>query len=354
MGKAKVSAIISFYNSEEYVEKCLKSVMNQTLKELEIIVIDDGSTDRTRQIMRKIAKSDSRVICVTKQNRGLASSRKQGMALATGEYITFVDGDDYIHKDMYKEMYQRAKKENLDIIQCNIIPTGDRDRWKEVEHNRKYSERIMTGEEFLTMYLKREVMPALWQRLFRNGLWTSGQFKDFSRIMSDHFNFPEWAVRAKKVAILNESYYYWLTRKGSLGQPDGKKQDADARNRFLSGISILAFSGIDSMKNYDLIYRYLMSYMTQAVFHLKANTYQNVEVLYKIWDSLNAYVPLYDNAMKMYPEYAGIEFFSLLEKDREGFCKYIKGPFWKDMEAFIDETHYNGDDLFWGKMEEDV
>lgn len=83
MGKAKVSAIISFYNSEGYVEKCLKSVMNQTLKELEIIVIDDGSTDRTRQIMWETTKSDSRVICVTKQNEGLASSRKQGMALAT-------------------------------------------------------------------------------------------------------------------------------------------------------------------------------------------------------------------------------------------------------------------------------
>lgn len=354
MDMVKVSVIISFYNSEEYVEKCLKSVMNQTLKDLEIIVIDDGSTDKTRQIIQRIAKNDFRVTCITKRNEGLASSRKQGMALAKGKYITFVDGDDYIHKDMYRKMYEKAIKEDLDIVQCNIIPTGDWDAWKEAEHSRKYSESVMTGEEFLAMYLKREIMPALWQRLFRNGIWTSMQFKDFSKIMSDHFNFPEWAVRAKRVAILNESYYYWLTRKGSLGQPDGKRQIVDARNRFLSGISILAFSSIDSFNNYDLVYCYLMSYMTQTVFHLKSNDYQGVELLYKTWDNLKAYAPLYDNAMKMHSEYVGIDFFYLLETNREAFREYIKGPFWKEMKGFIVKTHYNGDDLFRGETEENV
>ena len=81
MDKAKVSAIISFYNSEQYAEKCLRSVMDQTLKELEIIVIDDGSTDRTRRIVEETAKDDPRVVYVAKVNGGLASSRKQGMAL---------------------------------------------------------------------------------------------------------------------------------------------------------------------------------------------------------------------------------------------------------------------------------
>lgn len=352
MGKAKVSAIISFYNSEEYVEKCLRSVMDQTLKELEIIVIDDGSMDRTRQIMEEMAKDDPRVICVVKKNEGLASSRKQGMDLATGEYITFVDGDDYIYKDMYEKMYAKAKEENLDIVQCNIIPIGDRDKWKDVEHDRKYSEDVMTGKDFLDLYLKREVMPALWQRLFRNGLWTSGQFKDFSRVMSDHFNFPEWAARAKRVAILNESYYYWRTRSGSLGQPEGKRHGMDARNRFLSGISILAFSGMKEMENYDLVYRYLMSYMTQAIFHLRENGYQDVKLLFQTWDSLKIHGPFYENAMKLYPEYGGTTFFLYLEKNRDSFISYIKDAFWKEMKTFIEETHYNGDDLFRRKMQD--
>lgn len=353
MDKAKVSAIISFYNSEQYAEKCLRSVMDQTLKELEIIVIDDGSTDRTRRIVEETAKDDPRVVYVAKVNGGLASSRKQGMALATGEYITFVDGDDHIQKNMYKSMYEKAKQENLDIVQCNIIPTGDPDKWKETERDRKYPERVMTGKDLLDLYLKREVMPALWQRLFRNGLWTAGQFKDFSKIMSDHFNFPEWAVRAKRVAFLNEPYYYWLTRKGSLGQPDGKRHGVDARNRFLSGISILAFSGMGTMKDHDLIYRYLMSYITQAVFHLRENDYQDVDILFESWDGVKKYGPFYENAMRLYPQYAGSAFFYYLENDRKRFRAYIRGEFWKDMAMFIKETHYNGDDLFRG-MTEDV
>ena len=352
MKKAKVSSIISFYNSEEYAEECLRSVMNQTLRELEIIVIDDGSTDRTGKIVAEMAGKDPRILCVTKKNEGLASSRKQGMALATGEYITFVDGDDHLEKVMYEKMYAKAKSENLDIVQCNIIPAGDPDRWKEAEHNRSYPETVMTGRELLDLYLKREVMPALWQRLFRNGLWTSDRFKAFSRIMSDHFNCPEWAARAGRAAFLNESYYHWVTRKGSLGQPAGKKSGVDARNRFLSGISILAFSGIGEMGNYDLVYRYLMSYMTQAVYHLRENVYRDVQLLFQTWDSLKIHEPFYENAMKLYPEYAGTVFFYYLEKDRERFISYIKDGFWKDMQVFIEETRYNGDDLFRGKKKD--
>lgn len=350
MRKIKVSAIVSFYNSEEYVEKCLQSLINQHLKEIEIISIDDGSTDRTNEIMMKIAKKDERIVCVTKENGGLASSRKKGMTMAKGEYITFVDGDDYLHEDMYLRMYQKACADDLDIVQCNICPTGDWDEWKEIEHNRIYQETVMTGQEFLNLYLKREVMPALWQRLFRNGLWKPEEFKEYSKIMSDHFNFPEWAIRAKRVAIINEPYYYWLTRKGSLGQPNGKNNISDAKNRFLSGISILAYSGFDKSKQFDLIYIYLMSYMTQAMYHLKQNDYIGVEYIYEMWDRLKQYAPMYKNVMMLYPKYKGIEFFLYLEEDRKNFLPYVETGFWEIMRQFIDETRYNGDSLFHGSV----
>ena len=346
MNSIKVSAIVSFYNSEEYVEKCLYSLINQSLKELEIIAIDDGSTDRTAEIIKTIAEIDDRILYIVKSNEGLASSRKTGMMCAKGEYISFVDGDDYLHEDMYLHMYNKAHAENLDIVQCNIYPVGEYDNWKQFEHNRVYSENVITGTEFLGLYLKREVMPALWQRLFRNGLWKAEQFKDYSKIMSDHFNFPEWAIRAKRVSIINEPYYYWLTRKGSLGQPDSNRNISDAKNRFLSGISILAFSEFDRIPSFDLLYVYLMSYITQAMYHLKQNNYIGVEYIYEMWDRMKKNAPMYINVMMLYPNYKGIEFFRYLEEDRDSFLSYVKLEFWEDMQTFIDRTSYNGDEIF--------
>lgn len=115
-----VSVVIPVYNSEKYVEKCIQSVMAQTLSELEIIIINDGSTDESGRILRELTQKDSRIVLLEQANQGVAAARNQGVEKATGKYITFVDGDDYLQEDYIELMYNLAEKETLDMVICGL------------------------------------------------------------------------------------------------------------------------------------------------------------------------------------------------------------------------------------------
>lgn len=115
---AKVSVIVPIYNAEKYLEQCLDSIVNQTLKDIEIILIDDGSTDSSAEICKKYL-SDPRVTYYHKENEGLAAARDDGMLRANGEYTGFVDADDWLKPEMYEKMYNAAKTNDSDIVFCN-------------------------------------------------------------------------------------------------------------------------------------------------------------------------------------------------------------------------------------------
>lgn len=117
---AKISVIVPIYNAAEYLEKCLDSIVTQTLADIEIILIDDGSTDGSAEICKKYL-SDSRVTYYRKENEGLAAARDDGMLRASGEYIGFVDADDWLKPEMYEKMYNAAKSNDSDVVFCNCI-----------------------------------------------------------------------------------------------------------------------------------------------------------------------------------------------------------------------------------------
>ena len=117
----KVSLIIPVYNVENYIEKCLNSVVNQTLKDMEVIIVNDGSKDSSKQKIEKYLKKYPRIKYLEKENGGLSDARNYGMPYATGEYIAFLDSDDYVESTMYEEMYEVAKKENADMVECDFI-----------------------------------------------------------------------------------------------------------------------------------------------------------------------------------------------------------------------------------------
>ncbi len=118
----KVSVIVPVYNVEKYLEKCINSLIKQTLQDIEIIFIDDGSTDNSKKIIDKYMLNYSeRIKYLYKENGGLSSARNYGIPYAKGEYIAFLDSDDYIEPTMYEEMYNVAKKENSDMVECDFI-----------------------------------------------------------------------------------------------------------------------------------------------------------------------------------------------------------------------------------------
>ena len=126
----KVSIIIAAYNIDQYIERCINSIINQTLKDIEIIVVNDGSKDRTLDIIKDIASKDSRIKIIDKQNQGLIEARKSGMKIANGEYLLFVDGDDWLEIDTLEKLYKNAKSNNSDIVIYNAYNSYDNSKYK--------------------------------------------------------------------------------------------------------------------------------------------------------------------------------------------------------------------------------
>lgn len=144
----KVSVIVPIYNAEKYLEQCLDSIVNQTLKDIEIILIDDGSTDRSADICKKYL-SNPRVTYHHKENEGLAAARADGISYANGEYIGFVDSDDWIKPEMYEKMYEAAKSNNSDVVFCNCIQN---------ENGHRFSRELPIGA-YDRSKIKKEVLP---------------------------------------------------------------------------------------------------------------------------------------------------------------------------------------------------
>ena len=133
MDNPKVSIIIPVYNVEKYLKKCLDSVVNQTLKDIEIIVVNDGSPDNSQKIIDEYAKKYSQIASYTKENGGLSDARNYGIKKSKGKYLAFIDSDDFIDHDMIKKMYNKAVKENLDIVVCNSVEVYENGLKREIK-----------------------------------------------------------------------------------------------------------------------------------------------------------------------------------------------------------------------------
>lgn len=130
MNKIKVSIIVPVYNVEDYIEECIDSIVNQTLKEIEIIIVNDGTKDNS---IKKIEKylSDPRVVLINKENGGLSSARNAGLKLAKGEYISFIDSDDFIELTMLEDLYNNS--EDSEIVFSDIILYNNITKEKKIE-----------------------------------------------------------------------------------------------------------------------------------------------------------------------------------------------------------------------------
>ena len=118
----KISIVVPVYNVEKYVDRCLMSLVTQTLQDIEIIVVNDGTQDKSEEIIEKYVRGNqNKIKYYEKSNGGLSSARNYGLEYATGEYIAFLDSDDYVESNMYEEMYNLAKKENADMVECDFI-----------------------------------------------------------------------------------------------------------------------------------------------------------------------------------------------------------------------------------------
>ena len=221
----KLSVIIPVYNVEEYLEKCLKSVVNQEEKDIEIICIDDGSLDNSGAICDDFATQDKRIIVYHIKNAGPAAARNLGLKKAKGEYITFVDPDDFIELEMYSSMLKDIQTYNTDICVCGFYKTyGVEDLIQ--NNNEKIEENIFNRDKLLLYAFKRYVYKGfggyIWNKIFSRKVITdnnSGElilFDEKLHVGEDVLWFTSVAMQSKRNHYTEKTFYHYLQREDSL------------------------------------------------------------------------------------------------------------------------------------------
>lgn len=142
----KLSVIIPIYNAEKYLHRCIKSILNQTYTNIEIILVNDGSKDNSAKICEEYAKKNKNIIYVSKQNEGPGPARNKGIEIATGDFIGFVDSDDFIYKEMYFEMLREAVKNDADVVQCGYFKA---DEMGNILNEKSFTDKVLYIEDQL-------------------------------------------------------------------------------------------------------------------------------------------------------------------------------------------------------------
>lgn len=173
----KVSVIVPIYNVEKYLSECLESICNQTLKDIEIICVNDGSTDNSLKILEEFVKKDNRVVIFSQPNGGLSAARNSGLKIANGEYIAFVDSDDYIQPDFLEKLYLNALRTKSDIVAGGVIYLED-GKFNNKNYINKVTFRL--GKDYITSIEdKYNFMSSVvvWNKLYKNDLINRAQLK---------------------------------------------------------------------------------------------------------------------------------------------------------------------------------
>ena len=232
---AAVSVLIPVYNTEAYLRRCLDSVMGQTLQDLEIICVNDGSTDGSADILREYQRKDPRIRVITKPNGGLPSARNAGLDAAAGEYVGFVDSDDFPEPDMFRRLYEEAKRKNCDVVVCGAIPESESGQEAALESGQE-AYGWTKPPEWLTQALSPKrayyrkwnpklllkesgTCPFLWRTLIRRALIERHCLRlDETVLLGEDTAFLcKVYPRAHKVAVLPDRlYHYCWNRTGSL------------------------------------------------------------------------------------------------------------------------------------------
>ncbi len=237
--KPSISIIVAVYNIEKYIKACLESISHQHFRDFEVIVVDDGSTDRSGEICDDYARLDNRFRIIHQMNKGLSQARNVGIEAALGRYIAFVDGDDRIHPQLYEFLYTAAQRSCADITMADYVMTADL-KYEEPVYSKEFKQDLYTTDAALrqlaacTMDARFHVV---WNKLYSRDLIGEHRFRDLASEDSD-FNMGLY-LQIDKIAHVPLSLVYYTQRNDSLSN--------DKDNLFLIKVLVSYF---ESYKTY--------------------------------------------------------------------------------------------------------
>lgn len=209
----KISVIVPVYNTGKYLSKCLNSILNQTLKEIEVIVVNDGSKDDSQEIIDEFVSKDSRLVSIQKENGGLSDARNAGIDKAKGEFIAFVDSDDYIDLAMLEKMYELAERDESEIVLCDLVKVNENGKeFRDLPQSPQLPEKIILVEDF-TIFGEMSCFAC--NKLFKKSLFNKHRFRK-----GIHFEdielIPKLVLDATVISKINQPFYKYFERQDSI------------------------------------------------------------------------------------------------------------------------------------------
>lgn len=234
-----ISIIIPVYNTGKYLQECVNSVLQQSYTNIEIILVDDGSTDESGCLCDKYHEQDSRVKVIHKKNGGLSEARNKGIEKATGQYLMFIDSDDVVNREMISKLYNNIIKFQADISICSMW-------WKvneaeqEVEQNQTIITRLYEGAEIKKLLYGNDCITPVetvvaWNKLYKAELFDEIRYP-VGRFHEDEFVIHHLLAKSKRVVYTNEKLYYYMQREGSITNKFSVKRICDVVDAYTERI----------------------------------------------------------------------------------------------------------------------
>ena len=215
-----ITIIIPAYNAESYIERCLTSLVNQSYKNLEILVINDGSTDNSEKIIRKVKKKDSRIVLINQENRGVSSARNKGLNVANGKFVTFVDADDFVEFDYIEVLYNSIKTNNADISICNLA-INNRINF---EKNNLEIKLFDSESAIINMLLGNYFDSSVCCKLIKCEIAKAENFREDLLIAEDLYYYYCLFKKCNRISYVNKiCYHYMQNENGAISTISDKK-----------------------------------------------------------------------------------------------------------------------------------
>ena len=279
----KVSVIVPIYNVEKYLEKCINSLLSQTLEDIQIILVNDGSKDNSGTIAKKYAeKNKDKVIYVEKENGGLSDARNYGLKYATGDFVAFLDSDDYIEKNAYEEMYNKAIEENADYVECDFI--WEYPNKAKIDKQYKYQNK----KEMLSF-----VRVVAWNKLIKRSLIIEHNLEFPKGLRYEDVEFTYKLIPyINKFAYVDKPFIHYVQREGSIANVQNERT-AEIFTVLDEVIEFYKKNNIYEEYKEELEYnyaRYLLCSSLKRMCKIKDKKTRK-ELLQKTWKKLNCNFP---------------------------------------------------------------
>lgn len=320
MAEDIVSVIVSVYMGEQWLERCVSSIQKQTYENIEIILVDDGSPDRSGDICDRLAEADKRIKVIHKANGGLSDARNAGIAAAMGAFIMHVDEDDYIHPHMVEIMHRTMKDTDADIVVCDFLTIPD----EVIEFppvSQKVKQICFEGQDIMNQLWYRNLRTVIvWNKIYKKSIYDAVHYVK-GKIHDDESTIHYILDQCKRVVYIEEPLYYYVQREGSITSGKDWRYYADMYEICVERLNFLQDRG----------YNQMVLFTKLDILHFIATNYRRVKGRKETLEML-------ESMKKLFAELLGEEEVknALTLEQRRQYQWFLRSPGWYTARVFMD------------------